>query len=129
MPLPEHIDLPSSEELANSPEKLLQVLNKDKTTNLDVAYKIAINIRKPTYTLRNFHDDLVEAFPELTYYMIAGSKVSSGGTPVDEYLRARRRPPAARRPPLGHKIFWIQNERRAALRAQARWARRLPSTG
>ena len=35
MPLPEHIDLPSSEELANSPEKLLQVLNKDKTTNLD----------------------------------------------------------------------------------------------
>ena len=86
MPLPKHISIPSaSDEM--SPAELLRVLNKDKASNLDVAHKIALNIRKPEYTLRHFHDDLTSAFPELTYYMIADSKVSSGGTPVSEYLR------------------------------------------
>ena len=70
-----------------SPEKLLRDLNTNRKPDLDLAYKIAHNIRKPEYTLQNFHDDLVAAFPELTYYMIDGSTVSSGGTPEQEYLR------------------------------------------
>ena len=92
LPLPAHIDLPHDDEgnsSAHSPDNLLRLLNKDKEANLDLAYKIAINIRKPDYSLRAYHNDLVAAFPELTYYMINGSKVSSGGTPEDEYKRAR----------------------------------------
>ena len=88
MPLPPHIALPDAADLLSSPAKLLRALNQGKKpANLQLAYKIANNIRKPEYTLKNYHDDLVAAFPELGYYMIADSTVSSGGTPELEYLR------------------------------------------
>ena len=88
LPLPQHTDLPQEASRASrSPALYLRALRKSRETNTELAQQIARRIRDPDYTLRMFHDDMVAAFPELTYYMIRDSKVSSGGTPADEYKR------------------------------------------
>ena len=84
LPLPLATTLPEG---AADVEALLSAINKGRTADLARAKAIAANIRTSSYTLRSFHDDLAAAFPELGFYMIDGSKVSSGGTPKDEYLR------------------------------------------
>ena len=62
-------------------EKLLKAANDGRTANLDKAKHIAENIRNPAYGLRAYHDDLIIAFPELHFYMIENTTVSSGVTP------------------------------------------------
>ena len=68
-------------------EELLRAINKDRRCDLPLARQIAQRIRDPDYNLQQFHDDLVAAFPEMDYYMIADATISSGGSPKDEYLR------------------------------------------
>jgi len=70
-----------------SPVQLLQHVNSGRAADFEKARSIAAKIRDPNYTLRQYHDDLVVAFPEMTFYMIEGSSISSGGTPAEEYKR------------------------------------------
>ena len=87
LPLPTETTLPDDPAILGSPEKLLRAVGRDSEANLELATRMASRIRDPTYSLKDFHRDLVEAFPELRYYMVSGSKISSGGTPAEEYLR------------------------------------------
>ena len=42
--------------------------------DLELARKIASQLRDASYTLRNFHDDIVTAFPEVRYYFVEDVK-------------------------------------------------------
>lgn len=65
----------------------LKRISLHRGSDLGVAAAIALNIRSPSYSLRNFHDDCITAFPELSFYLIQGSRVSSGGCAEDEFKR------------------------------------------
>ena len=48
--------------------------------------QVTSSLRQPSYGLKQFHDDMIECFPELKLY-VAGSVVSSGIHISDEYKR------------------------------------------
>lgn len=62
---------------------------KGRSTNWDVARRCAKRIADPSYSLKNYYDDCVSAFPELLLYTVDGgsTSTSSGRTVAEEYQR------------------------------------------
>jgi hypothetical protein len=112
VPVPDALEAPTgsggtSGEQGGSvaPDELLgQACGQCPPPKLELAQKIASRMRDKAYTLRMYHDDLVDAFPELRLYAIREPAVkqrrmsaysakrmekmtTSGISSCDEYLR------------------------------------------
>mmetsp|Transcript_25174 Transcript_25174/g.57877 ORF Transcript_25174/g.57877 Transcript_25174/m.57877 type:complete len:889 (-) Transcript_25174:35-2701(-) len=61
-------------------------LNLTKTSSLDIEHAVE-RLRDPAYTLVMFHENMVQAFPELKLYLTGTDKLSSGNTGAEEYQR------------------------------------------
>lgn len=83
MDVPEHTKLPANSGSLSCAE-LLNAVKGTRSANFNRARDIAKKIRDPQYSLREYHDDMMVAFPELCFYTIEDSQVTSGGTPVEE---------------------------------------------
>lgn len=79
-------------------DEMLAESMQGKPTQWERANSAARRLRDPSYSLRDFHEDVVEAFPELNLYSVSVSKdtssvnegkgqFSSGLTGTAEYLR------------------------------------------
>jgi len=69
VPIPD--PLPRAKPSPANPSKIVkEMLGKCKPVNLDVARRIASSIRNPAYDLRQYHNDVQEAFPELRLYFV-----------------------------------------------------------
>lgn len=81
----------SMEEESKTPGcQVLRRLMKDARTDWDKAWNAARNMCQENYTLKNFFDDCIGAFPELSLYVVSeddASGMSGGRSGDDEYQR------------------------------------------
>jgi len=81
-------------ELIGKPEPVLRAALQDRHADWTAAIRAASRIRDPSYTLRDYYNDVRVAFPELSLYTVVraspshgSADVSSGVSGTDEYRR------------------------------------------
>ncbi|CAE7242314.1 MAP3K3 [Symbiodinium natans] len=97
------VEIPEPLEIRGTHELVIARIMEGKTTDWARAKRAAEQIRSPSYTTREFHDDITAAFPELRLYCLismdedditrsqsqtsSGSITTSGRSAFDEYQR------------------------------------------
>jgi len=83
-----------AQDILGNPEPVLRAALQGRHAGWTAAIRAASKIREPSYTLREFYNDVRVAFPELALYTVVkespthgSAHVSSGVSSADEYRR------------------------------------------